>query len=428
VLAAAAAVALAVAPAGGQTTPGPSLAAFDEVWETINDSYYDPAFNGLDWAGVRAELRPRVERAATPDEARVVITEMLARLGQSHFVLLTSSAVGQPLPGSAMVPIDVRVTADGVVVTRVEPPASDRVQPGDLLIRIEGREPARATGLTERARRLVRWRDAFRLLHGPAGTQARLTLRGIEGRERTVDVARVEKAGDVVTLGNLPELRVRLDARDVRTPGGQPVGVIAFNAWMAAIAGRFAEAVDTFRAHRGIIIDLRGNAGGLADMMRGVAGHFLAEPALLGRLQMRGTALEFRANPRRSTSDGRRVEPFSGPLVILVDEQTASASECFAGAMQSLGRARIIGAQTMGQALPASTRVLSNGDVLMYAVGDFTTSTGRRLEGAGVVPDEIVPLSRRALAAGDDEPLTRALAWIDRQGPPALRSRSAASE
>jgi carboxyl-terminal processing protease len=143
---------------------------------------------------------------------------------------------------------------------------------------------------------------------------------------------------------------------------------------------------------------------------------------------MRGTALEFRANPRRSTSDGRRVEPFSGPLVILVDEQTASASECFAGAMQSLGRARIIGAQTMGQALPASTRVRTNGDVLMYAVGDFTTSTGRRLEGAGVVPDEIVPLSRRALAAGDDEPLTRALAWIDRQGPPALRSRSAASE
>jgi carboxyl-terminal processing protease len=128
---------------------------------------------------------------------------------------------------------------------------------------------------------------------------------------------------------------------------------------------------------------------------------------------MRGAVLEFRANPRRSTSDGRRVEPYAGPLAILVDELTGSASECFAGALQSLGRARLFGTTTMGQALPASTRALANGDVLMYAVGDFVTSNGRRLEGAGVVPDVVAIPSRQSLAEGRDVVRDAALAWID---------------
>jgi carboxyl-terminal processing protease len=184
---------------------------------------------------------------------------------------------------------------------------------------------------------------------------------------------------------------------------------------MIAVGAPFAAAIDTFREAHGLVIDLRGNPGGLAEMMRGIAGHVLAEPDLLGTMHMRDAVLEFRANPRRSTSDGRRVEPFSGRLAILVDELTASASECFAGGLQDLGRARIFGAQTMGQALPAATRQLPNGDVLMYAIADFVTSRNRSLEGPGVVPDEAVTLSRAALAAGRDEPLERALAWIDRQ-------------
>jgi carboxyl-terminal processing protease len=101
-------------------------------------------------------------------------------------------------------------------------------------------------------------------------------------------------------------------------------------------------------------------------------------------------------------------------VAVLVDSLTASASECFAGALQSLGRARVFGQTTMGQALPASTRSLPNGDVLMYAVGDFVTSTGRRLEGVGVVPDEIVPLVPADLAAGRDA-LSHAVRWIDSQ-------------
>jgi carboxyl-terminal processing protease len=274
---------------------------------------------------------------------------------------------------------------------------------------------ASVEGADDRSRRRAVWQRAYRALHGPAGSPLRILAIRPDGTERAVDVVRSPQAGETVAFGNLPPMRVRTEAGDLRTPSGKRVGRVTFNLWMAAAAEPVAAAVDRYRSAAGFIVDLRGNPGGLADMMRGIAGHFLSTPALLGRMQMRNLTLEFRANPRRSTADGRRVEPYGGPLAILVDELTGSASECFAGGLQSLGRARVFGTQTMGQALPAATRHLSNGDVLMYAIGDFVTSTGRRLESDGVMPDEPIPLSPAVLADGRDPVIDAALAWIDRQ-------------
>jgi carboxyl-terminal processing protease len=89
--------------------------------------------------------------------------------------------------------------------------------------------------------------------------------------------------------------------------------------------------------------------------------------------------------------------------------------------MQELGRARIFGQPTGGQALPAVSDRLPNGDLLYHAVADFKTPKGRRLEGNGVIPDEIVPLRIEALRAGIDEPLQAALRWID-SAPQAART------
>ena len=95
---------------------------------------------------------------------------------------------------------------------------------------------------------------------------------------------------------------------------------------------------------------------------------------------------------------------------------TGSASECFAGGMQSLGRARIFGQTSMGQALPALFDRLPNGDVLIHAWGDFVTGTGVRIEGRGVVPDDPVALTRASLLDGRDATLDAALAWLDTAG------------
>jgi carboxyl-terminal processing protease len=283
--------------------------------------------------------------------------------------------------------------------------------------RIDGRSVAdliaRAQGADERMTDLDAWRRINQALHGADGSIAALAVRLPDGSAREVKAPRSLGAGEIVTLGNLPPLRVAFESHAITTPAGKRAGLIAFNYWMTSINDAFERAIDEFRKADGLVIDLRGNPGGLAGMVGGIAGHVLAEPLLLGTMRTRDGALTFRANPRLVTADARKVTPFAGPVAILVDELTASTSEVFAGALQSLGRARIFGRQSMGQALPALTRQLPNGDVLIHAIGDFVTSTGKSLEGSGVIPDVAVALSPKALADGRDEALDAAIRWID---------------
>jgi C-terminal processing protease CtpA/Prc len=324
----AAALWTAVLPAqSANTWRADGLASFDDVWQTINDTFYDPAFGGIDWNAVRQQLRPRAERAENADAIRLIIQEMLDRLRQSHFVLLS--------PSEALAAAARRHTSSAAT-------------------------------------------------SGP---------------------------GEIVSFGNLPDLVVRTDVRELRSPGGRRVGFIGFNVWMTTIDAPVADAIDRFRTADAVIFDLRGNPGGLAGMISGIAGQVMDDSEIvLGRMQTRAGRLELHPNPRTVTADARVVKPYAGPVAILVDEDTGSTSECFAGALQGLGRARVFGRPTMGEALPALTKRLPNGDVLMYAIGNFVTAGGRSLEGGGVTPDEVV----EAGAPGPDPVLRAALAWVDR--------------
>ena len=412
----------------GQAWKTSAVASFDEAWQTINDTFYDPSFGGLNWVGVRNELRPRVEAAATPEAARLVISEMLGRLKRSHFGLL-SSASSDALPGPAFVPVEIRISAKTAVITRVNEQAAIAagLGAGQTIVSIDGQlvsEMSKGTeALEPRAAAFEIWRRVNRALYGWDGSTSTLRVRDVSGAERTVVARRTLGDGEVTTIGNLPPLRVQFDAREVATPGGRRVGVIGFSVWLTILNERIAAAVDRFRQHDGIVLDLRGNPGGLAAMMDGVAGHFVGEPLKLGTMRTRLVPLTFTVNPRIATTDGRRVDVYRGPLAILVDDLTGSTSETFTGSLQGLGRARVFGRQTMGQALPALTKQLASGDVLIYAIGDYTTSAGRSLEGEGVLPDVSISLSPGALAAGRDEAMDAALRWVDGAGRNTIESR-----
>lgn len=420
------AVAVTTATAAQSPASSEGLALFDEVWKTINDSFYDPTFGGLSWTSVRDELRPKAAAANSTDDARAVVNEMLGRLKRSHFALLSGSATGDDdmvLKGDATVEIDFRIAGNEVIVTdtshrrrRYTTGDLAPVQSGSRILSIDGKSMAPRAGEPP----MVSWRRVNAALHGVAGSRVEIVhvppVAPPLNTARTTYESRDVPSGQVVQFSNLPPMHVRVTDTAMKTPSGRSVGVIEFNIWLAQINEPVAKAVDSFRGSDGIVFDLRGNPGGLAAMISNLAGHIIATPELLGTMKTRQVPqLKFIVNPRTSTTDGRTVKPFAGPVAILVDEMTASASECFAGALQDLGRARVFGRTSMGAALPASTRRLANGDVLEYVIGDFVTSKGRSLEGSGVVPDEIQPLSIAALAAGKDEPMAAALAWIDRQ-------------
>ena len=416
----------ALASAGGLLQAQARLAVetFDRAWTIVRDTHFDKSLNGVDWEAVRTELRPRAAMAASDSQLRTVIRDMLGRLGQSHFALIPSSAdstTGDHGDLTAGPGLHVRLIDRDLVVTSVQPDSAAAragVHPGWIVASIDAHSvPQMFDGLPEsmpqRLLAVEAWRIGETRLRGPNGSTVRIGFLDGDSKPVSLDLERRPDTGEPAKIGNLPTMFVRVTADERRTPGGATAGVIGFNVWLPAVDAPFQKAVDRFRKADGIVLDLRGNPGGLAAMLMGISGHFVAERKSLGVMKTRDSELSFFANPRMVSATGERVEPFAGPVAILVDAMTGSASECFAGGMQSIKRARVFGQTSMGQALPAVFDKLPNGDVLIHAYADFVTADGTRLEGRGVVPDVAVPLTRQDLLAGKDTTLDRALQWVE---------------
>jgi len=254
------------------------------------------------------------------------------------------------------------------------------------------------------------------LLNASAGETVRAVFADASGAEQAVDIAFTAPELGSTKFGNLPAIPVEVSSGIVEVPieGDRParIGVLGFNIWMTGASEAIDKAMDSLRGCDGIVIDLRGNPGGVGAMSMGVAGYFLAEPASLGSMIARDNTIEFMATPRKVSAAGKRVRTFSRPVAIVQDTRSASTSEVFAGGLQDLGRVRVFGETSAGMALPAHAVELPSGDVLMHAIANFVTSKGTRLEGRGVVPDQAVVPTRAALLAGSDPALDAASAWI----------------
>jgi carboxyl-terminal processing protease len=408
--------------AKGQTAvPQPDLESFDYVWQTIRDKHFDPELGGLDWNAVREELRPKVERAASTEEAREVIREMVERLGQSHFGIFPAEVldamggpVGEGFPGG-VTGIDARVIGGEAIVTSVlEGSPADRggIRPGWKITGFEG-EPI-ASKLEAITKEFEGRTDGDAILaqavmsrlSGEIGESVAVQLLDGGGNERSFDLELVESRGGLYNFGHIPNLHVWLDSR--RIDGD--VGYISFNAFLdpAHIMPAYGEAMMGFMDAKGVVIDLRGNGGGMMPMVMGMAGWLIPDKGVyLGTMTLRETELKAIVNPRATV--------YRGPVAVLVDGLSASGSEVFSGGLQDLGRARIFGSRTMGAVLAGQIEKLPNGDGFMYVFAGYLSASGRVLEGVGVLPDEQVSPSREALLDGRDLPLEAALSWIRSQ-------------
>jgi carboxyl-terminal processing protease len=407
-----------------------ALATFDSAWGRIARVHYDSSFNGVDWGAVRDELRPKVAAVATTAELRSLISDMLERLGESHYGLIpqeVSSALETPdQTASGGDPGDLGMEArlvDGrVVVSHVDadgPASGAGIRAGWVVETVDGRSMAEAlerlAALPANEQRIAVTGFTYAvnsMLAGTEGDTAALDLRDAADRTVLATPVRRQRPGEPVRFGNLPTFFTEFEHERVALQGGGCVGVIRFSVWMLPVASAFDRAMGDVRDCEGVVIDVRGNPGGVAGMVMGIAGHFFDTPTALGILRQRGQELKLVANPRRVDTAGRPVEPFRGRLAVLTDEASVSTSEIFAAGLQTQGRARLFGDTTAGQALPAVASRLPNGDVLMYVIADLTGPDGRRIEGSGVAPDQVVPLTRAGLLAGRDAVLDAALQWI----------------
>jgi len=397
-----------------------NLESFDTVWETVRDHHFDPDLNGVDWPAVRDELRPQVAEAETMDKARAVMREMLDRLGQSHFGIFPKSIydaveAAERGSGDGATGLHIRVVDGEALVVRVEPdsPAEAQgIRPGWVVETIEG-EPVEpllekleeafgdSTLFALKASRAVENR-----LDGKIGAERVATFQNGEDASVETTMRLERKAGEPVRFGNLPKMALTFRAETI--DGDIPV--IAWNAFFdpSNIMPKIGSAVAENRDAPGMILDLRGNPGGIGAMAMGISGWFVDQTGTkLGTMRTRETSLKFVVFARP--------EPFDGPLAVLVDGCSASTTEILAAGLQDLDRAVIVGTRTAGAALPSVVLKLPNGDGFQYAFGNYISAGGEPLEGRGVIPDIEAPPERPALLDGRDPALEAAAAWIRAQ-------------
>jgi carboxyl-terminal processing protease len=396
----------------------PAMESFVQVWTAVRDTHWQESPGGLDWDAIRAEFEPRIAAAEGLNDTRSILSEMLGRLGQSHFGIIPATVYSEldaGRGGQYTTGIDVRLLGEDVVVTEVtagSPAETAGVRPGWVLLAIGDREVG---AIVERVGEVARSRGLQigivltsalqQWLSGPPGGTVAASFLDGDDAPVALELPTAPPRGTLSRFGNLPPIAVWYEDRRY-----EDTTYIRFNAFLDVprIMPAFERSVRDCKPCDGIVIDLRGNGGGIAAMAMGMSGFFTAERGFqLGTMFMRGVELKFVVNPRP--------DPFEGPVAILIDSGSASTAEIFAGGLKDLGRARVFGTRSAGAALPSMIERLPNGDGFQHAIGNYVSANGQELEGDGVGPDEVVELDREILLRGVDPVLAAALEWIRTQ-------------
>jgi len=391
------------------------IASYDTVWQTVNEHHYDPTFGGLDWNEVHDRYLGLV--GSVRDDAGFIklLNEMLGELRLSHYAVFhvkEQVASGSPLISSGSIGLDVRLLDGKVVVTSVTPglPAAEAgLKAGYLVESIDGipveRIMAEADSAViptadERGALSEVTDEVRRRLFGDAGTSVSLTYRDEAEMPHETTLPRRQRTGKTTIDEDLPPFYVDFLAKRI----DDNIGYVSFNAFVAPVDERFGEAIDTLGDMRGLIIDIRGNPGGMHEVGEAIVSKLIRKETLFSIFRYRDETKEVVVQPSGTT--------FDGPVAVLIDVMNASASERFSGCIQSIGRAVVVGERSSGSVGPSDVKKLPNGASFMYLMAQSLTPDGTVLEGHGVIPDITVALDRATLLDGRDVQLERSIAYI----------------
>ncbi|MBX3244400.1 MAG: hypothetical protein KF685_08090 [Acidobacteria bacterium] len=387
---------------------------FLKVWETVNEKHYDPTFGGVNWADVRKKYEPMAKAAASDEDLHAILREMLGELRLSHFSIFMesedssgSSQAGDPGIELKMIegkPVTFRVVSDDdekrELTTGMILGSIDGESVSKLLKPLEDSFAERA--LTEASKNIYRERFLEEKMRGTLGTKVVLEFSDGNGRSVKIEPTRKRFAGEFSQrLGNFPPQPVVFESKIL----GENIGYLRFNMWIIPQMAKIRAVMKEFAGMDGIIVDLRGNPGGIGGMATGMAGLMVKEQVSLGSMTSRSGKLEFIAYPQS--------EPFLGPIVVLVDHGSGSTSEVFASGMQETGRAVVVGETTAGAVLPSVFEKLPTGATFQYAISDYRSPKSVLIEGRGVKPDHFVGLDRGLLLRGKDSQLEKALEIVN---------------
>jgi carboxyl-terminal processing protease len=342
-------------------------AIFEEVWQTVEDTYIYEDFNGVDWDEIHGEYEIKVLAASSAPEFYDLMSAMVAELGDEHSRYLSPMEAEEE---DDLIQGTTNYVGIGVLATREETSmAVVYVFPGS---------PAEEAGLKRRDRIIaidgepvVGTQTGPSKIRGPEGTTVTLTIRSPGESPRDVEIERRTITGQIEPSGHrlttnpeigyliIPDLfleemdqLVEIELRDLLQ--GEPL--------------------------EGLVIDIRGNGGGLRSVMRNILGHFITGNAGTFYTKTQSTTFTI---PKGRLYD--QLQPV--PVVVLIDGGTESAAEWLAGAIQARGRATVVGVTSAGNTETVYPYDLTDGSRLWVAQESFRLPDGTALEGRGVVPD-----------------------------------------
>ncbi len=402
---------------------------FDLVWRTVKEKHFDPNLGGVDWDKVREEYAPRVAAVKSDQEFYRLLQEMLGRLHQSHFNIIPPEAIipeDQQEPSNGGIGIDLRLVNGAAVVTRIEPDSSAAkagLHTGFVIKQIDGEtveqiiESFAKSADRPELRNVRLTRRILAAIGGDPGTAVKLGFLDSQDRVREATVTRKRLKGELSPqLGHFPPQYTEFETKRLANGNGY-LGYIRFNIFTTPVIEKVKAAISGFSDAGGMIFDLRGNPGGVGGIAMAIAGRLCEKPGSLGTMKMRSGELKFTIFPQAN--------PYTGPVVILIDGLSGSTTEILSGGMQEIGRAVVVGERSAGAALPSFFQKLPTGALFQFAIADFKTPKGVLIEGRGVIPDIEVKWNRASLLAGRDAQLDAAVEQI-RRSQPELRQKSRA--
>jgi len=357
------------APASAELSESPKTIV-DEVWQLVNQRFVDPDFNHDNWEKTREELLDRNYQSKA--EAYRAIRQALNKLDDPYtrfldpeaYEALTNQTSGELSGVGLRLKIDEKNQALTVVEPIENSPASEAgIKPGDEIIAINGQPTS-----------LLSLEQASKLIRGESGTKVTLQLSRPGEGLFSLDLTRAEIELPRVTY----ELRETNQTR---------VGYIKVEEFSSHAAEQMREAILTLKEQNAeaYVMDLRNNPGGLLYASIEMARMWLEQGAIVSTVDRDGGDRAFEAN-RTALTDK--------PLAVLVNGNSASASEILAGALKDNNRAVLVGSQTYGKGTVQSVSSLSDGSGLAVTVARYYPPSGTDINQQGIAPDVITTLDR----------------------------------
>ncbi len=349
---------------------------FDSTWQIIRDNFYDPTLNHQVWSKWKNHYHGKIK---TEDDAKVAINSMLASLDDPYSKYMSKDEYAEQNTS-----ISSKITGIGVNIATISgkikiinvvdgtPAQAANLQPDDIILEINGQN---VNGLP--------LADVANLVRGPENTFVDLLIL----RNKDKFTKRI--------------LRKEIKIKTVKSSVDKNIGYIQITSFIGSTTpNEFLEALEKTKKTDGLILDLRGNTGGLLPNAIFIANLFIQEGKLVSIVGRNGYKYDIQAQDTDLD--------INKPMIVLVDGGSASASEILSGALKDYNKAKLLGTKTYGKGMVQKIYPMPNETGLNLTIAKYLTPSGTDINKKGIAPDYEVQFTPDDIEKNNDVQLNTA--------------------